>query len=109
MIDTRTGQPSPCPTCGAARVRWRKRGPRDFAATWARKLIELPFEALFTSSGRVDRMRIRGTTYGAGHSRDDLMRKRAESATGWSTPRYFWRCNACRNHGHIFRAPPSRP
>jgi predicted RNA-binding Zn-ribbon protein involved in translation (DUF1610 family) len=103
----------PCPMCGSSDVRWRRRGPTDFALTWLRWWVEL-FASFFQVQARSVRRSSQARAFDAttahtqvirieyGTGAGEPIREFYEATTGHKTPKRFWRCSSCKQKGHVF-------
>ena len=104
MINAATGQPDPCPVCGSTNVRWRGRRFYDIPFNFFRFLAVGALGGLIGTSGASTSPRIgvtgidnRLATHAYQKERE-LYEARADSAT----PRRFWKCLDCKQHGEDF-------
>jgi rubrerythrin len=102
MIDARTGQPEPCPMCGSADVRWRRRRWYDGARNGMRYSIEAVLSTVFRQRS-VTGMRDVDVWQERNQALMDAHRIKAhDHALSSKTADRFWRCRACKREGHVF-------
>jgi hypothetical protein len=110
----------PCPMCGSADVRWRRRRWFDVARTWLGSLAEHALH--FVLSKSTTRATIPGARSSAPSYFPDPKTERMidnanrvahygksrelyESELSFVTAARFWRCRTCKREGHMFADP----